>query len=253
MPIVEDLDRTPLEHRLGEHKIGHIRPAPGSIDCEEAQAGCRQAVKVAVGMRHQLVGLLGGCIQADRMIDAVVLGERHCLVATVDARAAGVDQVLHVVMAATLEDVREANDVRLDVRVRVDQRIAHASLRCEVHHAVEPLLGKQPFYAAAVGDVELHEAETRQRREPHEPVALELRVVVVVEIVEANDLVASGQKRPRYMAADEARRTSDENFHVRSLETCQTSSELAHPASGLPHQLRQPSPLAWSALQGVNQ
>jgi hypothetical protein len=68
---------SPGEDGLGEQEQRHVRPAPGAVDGEEAQAGGRQAVEVAVGVRHQLVGLLGGGVEADRVVDAVVLGERH--------------------------------------------------------------------------------------------------------------------------------------------------------------------------------
>jgi hypothetical protein len=95
--VVEDVDRPAFEDGLGEQEQRHVRPAPRAIDREEAQAGGRQAVEMAVGVRHQLVGLLGRGVQADRVVDAVVLGERHLGVAAVDAGARGIDQVLHLV------------------------------------------------------------------------------------------------------------------------------------------------------------
>jgi hypothetical protein len=42
-----------------------------------------------------------------------------CGVAAVDARARRVDQVLHLRVAAALQDVGEADDVAVDVGVRV--------------------------------------------------------------------------------------------------------------------------------------
>ena len=75
LAVVEDVDGPPFEDGLGRTGRGHVRPPPGTIDGEEAQAGGGQAVEMAVGMGHQFVGLLGGCVEADRMVDAVVLGE----------------------------------------------------------------------------------------------------------------------------------------------------------------------------------
>ena len=85
----------------------------GSVDGEEAQARRRDAEQVAVRVRHQLVRLLARCVQAHRVIDVVGLLERQARVAAVDARAAGIDQVLDRVVAAGLEDVEEAGDIRL--------------------------------------------------------------------------------------------------------------------------------------------
>ena len=170
---------------------------------------------MAVGVRHQFVGLLRRRVQADRVVDAVVFGERQVRVATVHARTRRVDEVLDVVVATAFEDVREADDVALDVRVRVGQRVAHAGLRREVHDLVELLARKQRVHAGAVGDVELHEAKGRVRGQPREPVALYLRVVIVVEIVQADHHVAAGQQNLRDMHADEAGCAGDQDFHVR--------------------------------------
>ena len=71
--VVEDVDRTALEHRPRKQKQRHVGPPPRAIHGEKAQAGRRQAVQMAVRVRHQLVGLLGRRVHAHRVIDAVVL------------------------------------------------------------------------------------------------------------------------------------------------------------------------------------
>ena len=164
-------------------------------------------------MCHQLVGLLGGRIQADRMVDAVVLRERHAGVAAIHARTAGIHQMRHLVVTAAFEDVHEADDVGVDVGVRILQRIAHAGLRGQMHHAVELLACKQLFHAGAVGHVELDEAEAFLRREARQTRLLESWIVVIVEIVETDDFVAARQQNLRYVAADEARSARDQHFH----------------------------------------
>ena len=125
--------------------------------------------------------------------------------------------VLLVHRAAAFEDVLEADDVRVDVRVRVRDRVAHARLRGEVHDAVEPVLHEQRLHARAVGDVHLHEREAALWYEAREPRLLQRRVVVVVEVVKTHNLLAAIEKDMRDMRADEARGTSDKNCHGRSL------------------------------------
>ena len=82
-----------------------------------------------VGVRHQLVRLLGRGVERQRMIDVLVHGERHLRVRAVHRAGRGVDEVLDAVVPAAFEHVREADDVAVDVGVRILQRVAHAGLR----------------------------------------------------------------------------------------------------------------------------
>jgi len=80
---------------------------------------------VAVDMRHQLVGLLGDRVQADRLIDAVVTGEGHPGIAVVRAGAVGIDQAHHPGVVATLKKAGETDQVALDVGMLAGQRVAY--------------------------------------------------------------------------------------------------------------------------------
>lgn len=157
---VEDLDGVAAAQLLGESEVGHVGPAHGAVHREEAQAGRRDGVELGVGGGHELVGLLSGCVERHRRVDAVLLGERHLLVAAVDRAGAGVDQVLHRVMAAGLEHVEEADEVALEVGARVLDGVADARLRGEVHHDVEADLGEQALDEGSVAQVAAHEGET---------------------------------------------------------------------------------------------
>jgi hypothetical protein len=53
---------------------------------------------------------------------------------------------------------RKPDRLAVDVGVRVVERVAHAGLRGQVHHAVEASRGKQRRHAGAVGDVQLLES-----------------------------------------------------------------------------------------------
>lgn len=50
--------------------------------------------------------------------------------------------MLHRVVAASLENVEEADEVALQVGARVLDRVTHARLGGEVHHDVEAVLGE---------------------------------------------------------------------------------------------------------------
>ena len=108
---VEDLDRLTAQDRAGEQRGRHVRPPPRPVHGEEPQAGGGQIVEMAVHVGHELVGLLGGGVQADRVIDVVVHPIRQARVGPVDARAAGVDQMLDAAVAAAFEHVDEAHEL----------------------------------------------------------------------------------------------------------------------------------------------
>ena len=116
-------------------------------------------------------------------------------------------------MTAAFEDVREADDVAVDVGKRILQRVAHAGLRREVNHALELLAREQLRHPRPVGEIQLDEAEVRPLPQLREPRLLQRDVVVVVEVVEPDDFVAALQQELRGVEADEAGRAGDEKFH----------------------------------------
>ena len=109
--VVEDLDLLPFQQLVSEAKIGHVGTATRTIDREEAEACTGDVIQFRVSMGHQLIALLGSGIQTDRVIDLVFRGIGYLLVAAIDRGAAGIDQVLHFVMAASLQNVVEPNQV----------------------------------------------------------------------------------------------------------------------------------------------
>ena len=122
--------------------------------------------------------------------------------------------MLHAVMAAGFEHVGETDQVAQRVGLRILQRIAHAGLGGEMHDAIGPDFVEQCAQRQVVGDIELGDADLRAKR--RNPVALELRVVIIVEVVETDHgLAARGQRLAR-IRADEAGRAGDEDCHART-------------------------------------
>ena len=68
--------------------------------------------------------------------------------------------MLDAVVPAALEHVECTGDVAADVGVRLLERIAHAGLGGQVHHARETLAREQRAHRRLVRDVELLEAES---------------------------------------------------------------------------------------------
>ena len=106
--------------------------------------------------------------------------------------------------------------LRVDVGVRVDQRVAHAGLRGEVDDAIEAFsAAKSAIDGRAVGDVELARSESpRASSSCVSRASLSVDVVVVVQVVEPDDGVAALEQAPRDVHADEAGGAGDEDFHA---------------------------------------
>lgn len=213
---VEDLDGVAAAQLLGEAEVGHVGPAHGTVDREEAQAGRGDGVELGVGGGHELVGLLGGGVERHRRVHAVLLGERHLLVAAVYRAGARVDQVLHRVVAAGLKHIEEADEVALEVGARVLDGVAHARLGREVHHDVEAVLGEQALDERGVTQVAAHEGETTvgvglgQHAQAR---VLDAGVIVAVKVVEADDdVIGLLEQLLDEECADEACGSGDEYF-----------------------------------------
>lgn len=96
----------------------------------------RAAVEVSVVVGYQLIGLLGGGIQSYRVVHRLVLGKREISVVAIHRAVGGIDQMLDIVVAATLEHMAETHQIRLDVGGRVLDRVMHLSLGSQMVHPV---------------------------------------------------------------------------------------------------------------------
>src|SRR5690606_31030127 len=113
--VVVHVDRLARHDGIGELVVRDVRSAPRTVYGEETQAGDREPVQMRIGMRHQLVRLLGGGIQRYRGVDAVFRGERQLGVGPVHRRGGGVDQVLDAAVPATFQDGQHAGEVAIQV------------------------------------------------------------------------------------------------------------------------------------------
>jgi len=161
LAVVENLDGLARLELVGEAEVCHVRAASGAVDRKEAQPRARDVVELAVGVCHELVALLGGGVQRDRVIDFVVGGVRDLLVAAVHAGGARVHEVLDFAffgaLAACFQDVVETDEVALDVGIRVCDGIADACLGGEVHDDGKVVLLEQAVDCCLVGEVRFYE------------------------------------------------------------------------------------------------
>ena len=128
----------------------------------------------------------------------------HALAATIVAVAAG------------LEDIEEPDDIRLDIVFGMGDAMAHAGLGGEVDDHLRMVGGEETVDGLLVGDVALDEVVVDARRtqvlELVETRLLEAHVVVVVEVVNADDggAVEGLHQTLHEVAADEPGTAGDE-------------------------------------------
>lgn len=70
--VVEDFYLLAPHQLVGKAEVGHVGTAGRAVDGEEAQAGGGDVVKLGIGVRHQLVALLRGGVEADGIVHLVV-------------------------------------------------------------------------------------------------------------------------------------------------------------------------------------
>ncbi len=208
--VVEHLDGLALRDGAGKEHGAHVGPPPRAVNREVAQSRHRDAVKLRVGMRHQFVALLARRIQTNRVVDLVVFAVRDLAVQAINRTGRRIEQMLHLVVAACLENVEEADHVALHVGIRVRDGVAHSGLCREVHHLVELLGSKELVDVFLVGEVHADKTSLFERRALEhaterqvveqtalgcaetvfpQATVLEAHIVIVVDVVESDNLV----------------------------------------------------------------
>jgi len=112
--------------------------------------------------------------------------------------------VRHPVVPATFKNIGKSDQIAVDIGHRVLQRIPNAGLRGQVYDTVKFFCGKQRCHLLPIGDIHLDESEVRIFAEVAEATLLQIDVVIIVEIVDANDLIASLQQAQPNAHADKA-------------------------------------------------
>ncbi|MCY1293874.1 hypothetical protein D9M70_431470 [compost metagenome] len=104
----------------------------------------------------------------------------------------------------------------MQVVLRLLDGVPHAGLGGEVDDLFEGVAGEQVEQPLLVGDIQALEAEAGASRQPVEARLLERHAVVVVEVVDADHLVAFRAQAQGRVEADETGGAGDQHFHGHS-------------------------------------
>src|SRR5689334_11550735 len=116
-------------------------------------------------------------------------------------------------VATTFENVQKAGDIAAHVYMWILRGIAHARLRGEVDHALRFVLREYRFDRGAVGEIGGDMGIVRVILETRQARLLQIHIVIITEVVDANNLIAAIKQPHRHMRSDEASRAGDENLH----------------------------------------
>jgi len=202
-----------------EEPGGHVGPAPGPVDGEEAQAHGPQLVNVVVRLGNLFVHKLRRAVQVGRVRHRVRLGEGDLRVEAVDATRRGVrKRGPRGLLDHHLQEGHVALDVVLHVRHGVRQRVAHAGLRGEVDHVREAVLREEVLQQRSVADVAAHDVQREFELQSLGARELVRRRVVGVKVVDAHHslgLRLPRRQRRHKRGPDETRAARDEDARLR--------------------------------------
>ena len=120
-------------------------------------------------------------------------------------------------------------DVGMHIGERIDQRVAHARLRRQVHDALDVGVRRdQAGEAAAVGEIEVMEAKALGAFEDGAAGVLEGDVVIVVEAVDPDHAAAAAEDGAADVEADEAGGAGDQN-RQRIFSSCRDTVSCRGP------------------------
>src|SRR3954470_23975376 len=136
--------------------------------------------------------------------------------------------MLDTAVPARFEDVDEADEIALHVRVRILDRVAHAGLRGEIDDAFRAEIAECMLQRSAILQRCAHQTEYALRRQPGKARLLERRIVVRVDVVIAEHFIAARQQPFAESCADEAGGTGDEDAHGRVLVGSRSNSLTPH-------------------------
>jgi len=165
------------------------------------------------------------------MIDIIGGTEWHAGIGAVHRGGRSVEEVPAFRAPAAFKNVEEACEIGIGIGMRIDQRVTHAGLRGEMHDSGKAMRREQVGDRPAIGDVQLHELEIGEALEFRDSTLFQPRVVMGIEIVEAQHVMSVRQQAARDMHSDEPGGPSDQDRILQdgSLSSADAAQPFATP------------------------
>lgn len=108
----------------------------------------------------------------------------------------------HLTVTAAFQHVDVSQQVALGIAQRVGQGVAHSRLRRQVNHPVKVGGAKQRRHGRAVGDIDRMVGEVGIGLQRRQARLLERHIVIVVQVVDALDLMPRRQQTATEIGTD---------------------------------------------------
>ncbi|MBV6389860.1 MAG: hypothetical protein JNIBNLAF_01511 [Nitrosomonas europaea] len=138
------------------------------------------------------------------MIDVVMYREWHHRVGTIDTGAAGIHQVLDIVMTATFENMSKTNDVAVNIGKRVFNRIAHPGLGCQIHHPLRLVSFKTGFDTFTIRQIQAQMSVTGVISKSGKAIFLQFGIIIIIVVIDTDDGVATFKQPQRQCRSNKA-------------------------------------------------
>ena len=119
------------------------------------------------------------------------------------------------IVPASLQNIGEADQIGVDIGVRISERVSHARLRGQMDDHGKPIPREQRRYRHAIRHIKPFELEARVVAKDIEPGRLQPRIVIGVEIIDPDDAMTGLQQSLRHVESDEARGPRYQNCLIR--------------------------------------
>ena len=160
-------------------------------------------------MRHRLGRLLRRRVKAHLMIGLMHLGIGHHLIRPIGTRGRGQQHMLRRHRPRGLQNFKGPDQVRIDIRPRRVDGMAHPGLRREMDDGIGPERLDQPAYKARRLQQPFNPTEPRLRRQNLMPPPLQRHIIIVADAIQPQHLPACRQQPLRQMKPDKSGRTRD--------------------------------------------
>ena len=158
-------------------------------------------------MGHQFIALFRCSIETYRIIHLVISRVWDLLVGTIDRRRRGIDKMLDLMMAASLKNVVEPDQIRLDIGIRIGNRIAHTRLGRKIHNHGNIVLAEDFLHGIPVCNRRVYKRPvTAQSLDFLQAAIFEIDVVIVCNRIDSDntDILYIGKEAFHKVASDEA-------------------------------------------------
>ena len=116
-----------------------------------------------------------------------------------------------LMMAACFENIEKAGEVGVAIGFRIDERVTHSRLRCEIYNMRELSFAKRTIHSFAIGQIAFNEIKVCVGFELGEARMFQRHIIIGIDVVVAGDFMAFSQEPTRDVKADKTGCAGDEN------------------------------------------